>query len=85
MKGETRSRRNRQSSLDSMPESDDDTRPLLQQSAQSSGSTLSTSTTTSHGTFRRDGVTSGDDAEAGAATDDENSKYKPQSKFNILH
>ena len=66
-KGETRSQRNRQSSLDSITDTDDDTTPLLQQQSENSSvQSSNVTTTTDHGTFHRnEDVTS----------DDENSKY----------
>ncbi|XP_075145531.1 godzilla E3 ubiquitin protein ligase isoform X2 [Haematobia irritans] len=80
-KGEARSQRNRQSSLDSMVDTDDDTAPLLRQTSQnSSNATLTSSnrssSTTRHGTFQR-GSAGGGGVESGASvgdvtSDDEN-------------
>ncbi|XP_005178541.1 E3 ubiquitin-protein ligase Godzilla isoform X2 [Musca domestica] len=70
-KGEARSQRNRQSSLDSIVDTDDDTAPLLQQSSQSSlTTTMSSNNSTRHGTFQR-GSTPGGGA-ADVTSDDEN-------------
>ncbi|XP_061396974.1 E3 ubiquitin-protein ligase Godzilla [Musca vetustissima] len=64
-KGEARSQRNRQSSLDSIVDTDDDTAPLLQQSSQSSlTTTMSSNNSTRHGTFQR--------GAADVTSDDEN-------------
>ncbi|XP_073827714.1 godzilla E3 ubiquitin protein ligase isoform X2 [Musca autumnalis] len=69
-RGEARSQRNRQSSLDSIVDTDDDTAPLLQQSSQSSVTTNTNSTnSTRHGTFQR-GSTPGGGADV--TSDDEN-------------
>uniref|UniRef100_A0A1A9X5R4 RING-type E3 ubiquitin transferase n=1 Tax=Glossina brevipalpis TaxID=37001 RepID=A0A1A9X5R4_9MUSC len=76
-KGEARSPRNRQSSLDSVTDTDDDTTPLLQPSSNvvrthviSNGNN---SVTTRHGTFLRGGDSVGGDGGGGGdhTTDDE--------------
>ncbi|KAI8129480.1 E3 ubiquitin-protein ligase RNF13 [Lucilia cuprina] len=86
-KGETRSQRNRQSSLDSITDTDDDTTPLLQQSTNSSvNSNVSpissnTGSTRSHGTFRR----GGNNIEAGASgdiTSDDENMLSPARRVN---
>ncbi|KAL9872961.1 E3 ubiquitin-protein ligase RNF13 isoform X2 [Glossina fuscipes] len=76
-KGEARSPRNRQSSLDSVTDTDDDTTPLLQQSSNMvrthAISNGNNSVTTRHGTFRRGGDSVGGDGGGGGdhTTDDE--------------
>ncbi|XP_037822586.1 E3 ubiquitin-protein ligase RNF13 isoform X2 [Lucilia sericata] len=86
-KGETRSQRNRQSSLDSITDTDDDTTPLLQQSTNTSvNSTVSpissnSGSTRSHGTFRR----GGNNIEAGAGgdiTSDDENMLSPARRVN---
>ncbi|XP_065355228.1 E3 ubiquitin-protein ligase Godzilla isoform X2 [Calliphora vicina] len=86
-KGETRSQRNRQSSLDSVTDTDDDTTPLLQQSTNSSMNSAvsplssNTSSTRSHGTFRR----VGNNIEAGAGgdvTSDDENMLSPAQRIN---
>ncbi|XP_058988294.1 E3 ubiquitin-protein ligase Godzilla-like [Musca domestica] len=83
-KGEARSQRNRQSSLDSIVDTDDDTAPLLQQSSQSSlTTTMSSNNSTRHGTFQR-GSTPGGGA-ADVTSDDENMlSSTPARRINPL-
>lgn len=85
-KNENRLQRNRQSSLDSVTDTDDDTTPLLQHQQQSINSSVtstvstlnasSAGSTTSHGTFRRGGGGNGGEGGGGGdvTSDDENSK-----------
>lgn len=84
-KGEARSQRNRQSSLDSIVDTDDDTAPLLQQSSQSSlTTTMSSNNSTRHGTFQR-GSTPGGGGAADVTSDDENSKDSRFKFKKIFH
>ncbi|KAM7359852.1 godzilla E3 ubiquitin protein ligase isoform 2-T2 [Cochliomyia hominivorax] len=82
-KAVNRSHRNRQSSLDSITDTDDDTTPLLQQQQQqqqqsinstvnSSDASLTTASTTSHGTFRRSANNDTAGTGGDVTSDDEN-------------
>ncbi|XP_013109197.2 E3 ubiquitin-protein ligase Godzilla isoform X1 [Stomoxys calcitrans] len=87
-KGEARSQRNRQSSLDSMVDTDDDTAPLLQSSQNTSSATItstrSSAPTTRHGTFQRGsgGVETGASAGGDVTSDDENMLSSPARRIN---
>jgi len=87
-KGESRASRNRQPSLDSVTDTDDDTTPLLQQQPQaasaastaasaasgSNGASINSTGTTRHGTFRHGDTTvrNTTEAEEYHSSDDEN-------------
>ncbi|KAL7731273.1 hypothetical protein ACLKA6_014449 [Drosophila palustris] len=95
-KGETRASRNRQPSLDSVTDTDDDTTPLLQQQPQtasaasaavsasgSNGASINSTGTTRHGTFRHgDVVRSTAEAEEYHSSDDENALLESRPLAN---
>lgn len=72
-KGEVRTNRNRQSSLDSVTDTDDDTTPLLRPANNSVTEATPADPATRHGTFDRSSEVGTTD-DTNATSDDENGK-----------